>query len=76
MSGDVSHKHEQLHCPRCKKEFVCNPFNIGSCNCSKIELSYDETQYISGQFNNCVCNQCLLELKYEFYLKFHHNKAT
>jgi hypothetical protein len=69
------HKHEPVHCPRCRQEFVCNPFNIAGCNCSKIELSYEETQYISAQFNDCVCNKCLTELKYEFYLKFHHNKA-
>ncbi len=75
MEQNSSHKHEATHCPRCQVEFVCNPFNVANCNCSNIELSYEETQYISSQFNDCVCNKCLAELKYEFYLKFYHNKT-
>jgi hypothetical protein len=75
MKPETTHKYEPGHCPRCKQEFVCTPFSIANCNCSKIELSYEETQYIASQFNDCVCNKCLKELKYGFYLKFHHNKA-
>ncbi len=75
MSREIVGKHESTCCARCKREFVCNPFNISNCNCNKIELSHEETQYIAGQFNDCVCNACLTELKFEFYLKFHHNKT-
>ena len=56
-------KHEPLACPRCKDLFVCNPYNIANCNCSKVELSHEETEFINKQFNDCVCNKCLLELK-------------
>jgi hypothetical protein len=75
MDIETIHKHAPGHCPCCKQEFVCNPFNIAKCNCYKIELSYEETQYISSQFNECVCNNCLARLKSEFYLNFRHNKA-
>jgi hypothetical protein len=53
-------------CQRCQQSFVCNPSNIAQCNCSKIELSFEETQYIAKQYSNCVCNTCLLHLKDEF----------
>lgn len=53
-------------CPRCQHIFICNPTNIAECACSKIELSFNETQYIATQYSNCVCNTCLLHLKDEF----------
>ncbi len=67
-------KYESDSCQRCKQLFVCNPYNIANCNCGQVELSYEETQFISKQFEACVCNKCLLELKYEYYLTHNHNK--
>ncbi len=53
-------------CERCKQPFICNPTNIAACGCSKVQLSFEETQYISELYSNCVCNTCLLHLKDEF----------
>lgn len=69
-------KYEPQECPRCKLPFVCNPHNVASCNCSQVTLSYEETRFIAKQFEECVCNKCLYELKYEYYLMYHHNKTN
>ncbi|MBI3518659.1 MAG: cysteine-rich CWC family protein [Bacteroidetes bacterium] len=68
-------KHEPKHCPRCNKEFVCNPFNISSCDCNNIQLSPEETTFIANQFSDCVCNACLKELKHAYDLIQHHDKT-
>lgn len=53
-------------CERCQNQFICNPTNIATCDCSKIELSTQEISYIAKRYSNCVCNTCLLHLKDEF----------
>jgi uncharacterized protein (TIGR00290 family) len=42
---------------------VCQPDDIAHCDCNSVELSFEETQFISAQYKDCVCNKCLLELK-------------
>lgn len=53
-------------CQRCKQSFVCNAVDIKNCDCTKIQLTAEETIYISNLFSNCICNACLLHLKNEF----------
>jgi Family of unknown function (DUF5522)/Cysteine-rich CWC len=52
----------QKICPRCKKDFSCNPQNIRLCGCSRIELSNETKSYLSATFYGCLCNDCLAEL--------------
>lgn len=48
---------------RCKTPFACKPEAIHECDCRIVQLNFEETQFISKQFKDCVCNACLLELK-------------
>ncbi len=57
------------NCQRCHQPFICNAADIAACDCSKIQLSFEETQYIVKQYSNCVCNTCLLHLKDEFLVR-------
>lgn len=67
-------KYQTEACPRCGSGFICKPNNIGSCACGEISISKDEQKFISARFLDCLCNTCLKELKYEYYLMHHHNK--
>ncbi len=53
-------------CGRCSTPFLCKPEAVSECDCRKIELSFEETQFIAAAYKDCVCNKCLLELKEEF----------
>lgn len=51
-------------CPRCHKDFICNPTNITACQCSGISFSQAEKEFIAQQnYHNCLCIHCLRELK-------------
>jgi hypothetical protein len=53
---------KQKICPRCKKEFNCNPENIQDCGCSRVLLSNDTKSWLTNTFYNCLCSECLTEL--------------
>jgi len=51
-------------CERCGNDFVCNPKNIGACQCSHISFTEEEKAFIEKQqFGDCLCIGCLRELK-------------
>lgn len=54
--------------------FVCKANNISDCDCMQISISGEEQKYIDSKYVDCLCNKCLKELKYEYYLANHHNK--
>ena len=56
-------KHEEKQCPRCNKTFECKAGSIIQCQCSSIQLTASETAFIDSQYNDCLCLQCLQELK-------------
>ncbi|MCX6352174.1 MAG: cysteine-rich CWC family protein [Bacteroidetes bacterium] len=56
-------KHEEKTCPRCQKPFECKVGNIAECQCYGINFSEAEKEYIDAQFEDCICRECLLELK-------------
>jgi hypothetical protein len=67
-------KHEKKQCPRCETEFECKTGSILLCQCSKIEMSAEQLEYSSTQFNDCLCLACLKDLRSEYnHLSFHAN---
>jgi hypothetical protein len=58
--------HEQQYCPRCNKAFECKVGNITQCQCYGIILSAEERAYIDSKYNDCICRDCLLEMKNEW----------
>lgn len=54
------------HCARCKQSFECNPMMIEDCQCSRIQLNETERAFIAKQFEDCLCLDCLTELKRQY----------
>lgn len=57
--------HETKNCPRCKAPFECKVGSISLCQCNGIELSEEERAYINTHYEDCLCRNCLLQIKYE-----------
>ena len=49
-------------CPRCGAKFVCN--HSVDCWCATITLD-DATRAKLKQYDNCLCKDCLIQLKQE-----------
>jgi Cysteine-rich CWC len=56
-------KHEQKQCPRCGNNFECRVGDIIRCQCYGIVLPADTEGLIAQQYGDCLCRNCLLQLK-------------
>ena len=54
---------EEKICPRCKNTFTCNAEDIKNCQCHAVTLSEKESAFLKLNFKDCLCIQCLLEIK-------------
>ncbi|HMO63465.1 MAG TPA: cysteine-rich CWC family protein [Ferruginibacter sp.] len=61
-------KHEQKSCPRCGAVFECKTGDINNCQCFGVELSVAEETFIASHYNDCLCRNCLLQLKQRYTL--------
>lgn len=61
--------HEQKNCPRCNQIFECKVGNVLECQCSQIQLSYEEKIHIEQAFTDCLCIDCLDELQHQHRLE-------
>jgi len=61
-------KHEIIHCERCGKSIECKANSFTKCQCTTVQLNLNEVQYISENFDGCMCAKCLEELKEEYRL--------
>jgi hypothetical protein len=43
-------QHENKSCPRCNKTFECKVGNVLECQCSQIQLSYEEKVFIEDKY--------------------------
>ncbi len=55
--------HEEKICPRCGTGFECKLGSITECQCYGIALNNEERAFIEVRYNDCLCRNCLLELK-------------
>jgi Cysteine-rich CWC len=56
-------KHEEKSCPRCQQKFECKVGDVQQCQCFGINFDTEEKAFIEGRYNDCLCRNCLLELK-------------
>ena len=61
-------QHENKTCSRCNKGFECKVGNVLECQCSQIQLSYEEKVFIEDKYADCLCIDCLHLLKYQYQL--------
>ena len=59
-------KHEEKFCPRCKAAFECKVNSIALCQCSAVTLTEDERIFISEHFEDCLCANCMIEMKEKY----------
>ena len=64
---NISHsKHEIIPCERCNGAIECKANAYTKCQCSVVQLSINEVQYISELYDGCLCAKCLKELQEEY----------
>ena len=61
-------KHEEKKCPRCGRSFECKVGNVNQCQCSGISFTEEEKKFIGEKYNDCLCRDCLLELKNRYMM--------
>jgi hypothetical protein len=61
-------KHEQKTCPRCLAPFECKVGDVMHCQCYGITFTTDEKSFIEQRYTDCLCRNCLLELKQKYTL--------
>jgi len=69
-------QHEEKKCPRCSQPFECKVGNISNCKCNSIKLTAAERSFIESRYQDCLCQNCLVNLKqgYTFFReKYFHN---
>ena len=59
-------KHESKTCPNCTHTFECKTNNIQTCQCETVDLTQAQRDYIATQFDDCLCAECLNDLRTEF----------
>ena len=66
-------KHEIIRCERCGASMECKANAFTKCQCSVVQLNLNEVQYISENYEGCMCAKCLGELKEEYQLSLINN---
>ena len=51
------------NCPRCGDSFDCMHNKIENCHCVSVVLTQKQRTFIQQNYNDCLCNKCLLEIK-------------
>ncbi|WP_345950924.1 MULTISPECIES: cysteine-rich CWC family protein [unclassified Mucilaginibacter] len=59
-------KHEIIQCDRCRTAFECKANSYTRCQCSAVQLTINEVQYVAELYDGCLCANCLLELQKEY----------
>lgn len=59
-------KHEIIPCERCGTRIECKANSYTKCQCSVVQLTINEVQYISELYDGCLCAKCLFELQNEY----------
>jgi len=59
-------KYELIHCERCRAQFECKANSFTKCQCAKVTLTLNETQYVSENYEGCLCAECLVVVKEEY----------
>jgi hypothetical protein len=68
-------KHECIPCGRCGEKVECKANNFTQCQCSQIQLTLNELQYIAEEgYEDCMCLSCLQKLKLEYQNSLANNK--
>ncbi|QCR23935.1 cysteine-rich CWC family protein [Pontibacter sp. SGAir0037] len=62
-------QHESKTCPRCQCPFECKVGSILICQCSTVSLNDEERHYLGERYTDCLCANCMKELRHEFQVQ-------
>jgi len=60
-------KHEIIGCERCSVRIECKANSFTKCQCSELQLTLNEMEYIGTCYDACLCAACLLQLQQEYH---------
>jgi len=60
-------EHEKKNCPHCNQLFECKVGSILLCQCTEVTLTEDERSYIRNFYDECLCANCMIEIKNEYH---------
>ena len=60
--------HEEKICPRCSSKFECKLGSITECQCFGISLTTEERAFIESMYDDCLCLNCLFDLKNKYVI--------
>lgn len=60
-------EHEKKNCPHCNRLFECKVGSILLCQCMEVTLTEEERSYIRNFYDECLCADCMREIKNEYY---------
>ncbi len=60
-------EHKRKYCLRCGIHFECKLGSILLCQCNLVTLTESERNYLQEKYDDCLCANCIKELKYEFH---------
>jgi len=72
----MRYKHEDKTCPRCTLKFECKVGSILLCQCTTVQLTDIEREYIREHFADCLCANCMNELRAEYHNNELKNKIN
>jgi len=64
---ELMEKHETKYCPECQTRFECKVGSILLCQCTSVALTEPERNYLHEKYDDCLCANCMQELKTEFH---------
>lgn len=50
-------------CAKCLSEFECKADDIKNCDCNKVVLTPEIKTFLQTNYDNCLCNNCLLQFE-------------
>ncbi|RYE28411.1 MAG: hypothetical protein EOP42_16950 [Sphingobacteriaceae bacterium] len=59
-------KHEIIGCERCGARIECKANSFTKCQCSEVQLTLNEMEYIANCYEACLCANCLIELQHVY----------
>jgi hypothetical protein len=66
MHAAQTTKHEIIRCERCSVPFECKANKFSQCQCSVVQLTLNQVQYVSELYDGCLCADCLRILQQEY----------
>lgn len=63
-------------CQKCSESFECNAEDILNCQCFDYRIDKKEGEYIHERYSDCLCGNCLVQLKKDYRMHLLDNIKT